>query len=229
MIISRLLSRVGGGSGSVCYEQDESGSFSCVRLCRREAGRASDVQSKGPLVVSVISAMLAISTAVSLGQGRAPASPQQNTDPRVEITRIDNWTVTCNTRINQNNTPQRTCLAEVELIHTAQNGARNSLLFWQLRAAEGGRIATTMRVPTGLTLQAGLSIKAGNRPARKFDFATCEPRYCEARPIIDDAIARELSAVRELEVTVTSSGGQSINFNLPISGIDRAIASIRAR
>jgi invasion protein IalB len=132
---------------------------------------------------------------------------------------------------------KKTCLASLRVV----NQNKRTLMNWQIGFNPEGRLVTAVHVPSALAIRQdnkpvggairvaeGVELKFGNGPVHRLSFATCGPQQCVAEGAIDDAFVKEAVANVGGKANITvHTGGGAIPFDVPIKGIDKAIASIR--
>ncbi len=166
------------------------------------------------------------------------AAPTTTQGPRrTETTEYDSWVVTCSDT-TVSGAPKRSCIAALRVA----NQNRRLMLNWEIGLNPEGRWMTAIHVPSGLTLRQGdktvasppiliadgVELKFGNGVARRLNYVSCGPRQCLAEAAVDDAFVKEAlaNANGKASITVHTAGGVA-PFDLPIKGIDKAIASTR--
>jgi invasion protein IalB len=147
----------------------------------------------------------------------------------------DSWTVTC--RDSVGGALKKTCFATLRV---ASQDRREILLNWDIAVNKDGRFVTGVHAPIGLTLkkdnkiigggiliQNGIDLKFGNNAARRLNYVSCNPQQCFAESPIDEAFVKEATASSTATLTVYAATGEGIPFEVPIKGIDKAIAATR--
>ena len=76
-------------------------------------------------------------------------------------------------------------------------------------------------------VSSGVSVKLGNAAARKINFQSCAAQQCTAVAPMNDAFVKEVSGAEKADVTVTALNGQTLNFGIPVAGLDKALAAIK--
>ncbi len=166
----------------------------------------------------------------------APGAPAANapSSPRhVETTEYDSWVVTCEDTAAGG---AKQCVGSLSV-----RNQNRTLLNWQIGSNPDGRWVTAVHIPPGLAAKHGdktvggpilvangVELKFGNGPARRLSFVSCGPRQCMAEAAIDDGFVKEAvaNAGGKATITVHTAGGD-VPFEVPIKGIDKAIASTR--
>ncbi len=160
----------------------------------------------------------------------APAPAASAAPRRIETTMYDAWAVTCED-VTVNGTAKKSCGSSLRV--TNQNRV---LLNWQIGFNEAGHLVTAVQVPIGLAIKQGdktvggailipngVDLKFGNGAVRHLTYMWCGPRQCSAEAPIDEAFIKDAAANTKATITIHTSGG-AIPFDLPIKGIDKAIA-----
>jgi invasion protein IalB len=148
----------------------------------------------------------------------APAAPQ-----RTETITYDNWMVTCRDTVDGTTKTKKTCSAVLKLIEKD----RNAVVFvWFIGHNAAGALLSVMQVPTGVLIQKGIEVKVDKGEARKLEYNSCTTQNCEATLVMVPAFDKQLIAGQTAVATIYAVDGRGINFNVPLKGIDKAIASI---
>jgi invasion protein IalB len=165
--------------------------------------------------------LAAIATAAAqTATAPAPAAPQ-----RTETINYENWVVTCRDTVDGAAKSKKLCTA---LLRVADKEHKNVVFAWLIGRNAAGVLMSVVEVPTGVLIQKGVELKVGNGKPRLLAYTSCAAQACEASIVTDDAFSKELIAGQTEPVTaiITAVTGQTINFNFPIKGIDKAIGSI---
>ena len=162
----------------------------------------------------------------------APAAP--SAPHHVETTQYDSWVATCEDTTVAG-AAKRTCGASLSV----QDQNRGMLLNWQIGFNQDGRLVNAVHVADGLVVKQGdqtvggpiliadgVELKFGNGPVHRLSYVWCGPKQCMAEAPIDDAFTKEAVASAKATITVHLGGG-TIPFELPIKGIDKALAAVR--
>lgn len=153
---------------------------------------------------------------------KPPASPPA-AQARTEILTYDNWTVTC--RDGADPKDKRVCSAELVISQEANN-QRRPVFVWILGLNKDGAPTNLWRFITGLSIPPGLDLKFADR-LRKVPIATCDSSFCSATLPIDDAFAKEASALVQSEAVIHSADGRVITFTINMKGFAQALTAIR--
>jgi invasion protein IalB len=163
----------------------------------------------------------------------APAANAPSSPRHVETTEYDSWSVTCEDAAAGG---AKQCVGSLRV-----RNQNRMLLDWQIGSNPDGRWVTAVHIPSGLAVKQGdktvggpilvangVELKFGSGPARRLNFVSCGPRQCLAEAAIDDGFTKEAvaNAGGKATITVHTAGGD-IPFEVPIKGIDKAIASTR--
>lgn len=165
-----------------------------------------------------------VAAAASASAQQRPAAQQPVPGSRTEILTYDGWTVTCRERLSP--AAPKTCSAELQIVQSANN-ANTVVLSWTVGPNNEGKLATVLRVPTGVLIQPGIEFKLDGKEARKIAFTACEPNRCEASLIMDDAFIRDASAAQSAEAVVYASDGRGLRFSIVNKGFAAALAAMR--
>jgi invasion protein IalB len=157
-----------------------------------------------------------------LAQAPAAAPPAAPSLPqRTETITYDNWTVTCRDTIG--GTAKKVCSAMLQIVDQKQ---KSVIFAWLIGRNAEGALLTVMQTPTGVLIQKGLELKVDNANVRRLNYSSCATESCEASAVMDDGFNKEMIAGQTATATVYAVNGQGVNFNIPLKGIDKAIASI---
>ncbi len=165
----------------------------------------------------------------------APAPKATSSPRRVETTEYDSWAVTCEDT-TAGGAAKRSCVGSLRVRNQNQ-----MLLNWEIGSNPDGRWVTAVHIPSALAAKQGdktiggpilvadgVDLKFGNGPARRLSFVSCGPRQCVAEATVDEGFVKEAVANANGKATITvHTGGGDVPFEVPIKGIDKAIASTR--
>lgn len=155
---------------------------------------------------------------------KPPAAPNPPAaQARTEILTYDNWTVTC--RDGADPKEKRVCSAELVIAQEANN-QRHPVFVWILGLNKDGAPVNVWRFVTGLSIPPGLELKFADK-SRKVPIATCDSAFCSATLPIDDAFAKEASALVQSEAVIQTSDGRTVTFTVNMKGFAQALAAIR--
>ena len=159
-------------------------------------------------------------------QAQQPAQqpqPAARSPQRTEIVKFDNWTVTC--LEYPEGTPKKTCAAQLQV---QQSGSNQVLLAWTVSLNDSKQFVTLLQTPTGVSIPSGVELQPEKAGKRKLSYESCEPARCTSTFTIDAALLRELSTAPTAQVVIFAANGQSVQFNIPIKGFDKASAHLRS-
>ena len=151
------------------------------------------------------------------------AAPAARSPQRTEIVKFDNWTVTC--LEYPEGTPKKTCAAQLQV---QQSGFNQVLLAWTVSLNDSKQFVTLLQTPTGVSIPSGVELQPEKAGKRKLSYESCEPARCTSTLPIDAALLRELSTAPTAQVVIFAVNGQSVQFNIPIKGFDKASAHLRS-
>jgi invasion protein IalB len=157
----------------------------------------------------------------------APAAQGQTTPPppapqRTEITRFDNWVVTCNDFTE--GPKKRVCSAQ---INVQQQGTNQVIMTWSVFVNDAKQFVTALLTPTGIMIAPGVDLQPEKGAKRKINYESCDNGRCTAAVTMDAAMIREVSAASSAQVSITAINGNTVQFNIPIKGFDKAYAHLR--
>jgi invasion protein IalB len=153
-------------------------------------------------------------------QPQAPTPPQPQ---RTEIVRFDNWTVTCLEYAD--GAAKKSCNAQLQLHQTNNNQV---VLAWTVSINESKQFVTVLQTPTGVAIGPGIELQPEKAGKRKLTYDSCEPNRCTSTLAMDATLLREVTAAPNAQVVIYALNGQSVQFNIPIKGFDKATAHLRA-
>jgi invasion protein IalB len=140
---------------------------------------------------------------------------------RTEITRMDNWTLTCNEF--SEGPKKRSCSAQ---LNVTQQKSNNVLLAWTVGLDNENRPVSVFQVPTGVSIAPGVELRLGRAAVRKIPFVSCEPQRCTASTPVDNNLVRDISAASTADVLIYAPNGAGVKFNFPLKGFDKAYAEL---
>lgn len=143
---------------------------------------------------------------------------------RTEILKFDNWTATCHEFAE--GTRKRTCTAQLQV---QQSGSNQIIFTWIIFINDSKQLVTLLQTPTGVTIAPGVELKLEKAAKRTIPFETCDNGNCTATQVIDNNLARDMSAATTVQVTVVAVNGNQVNFNFPLKGIDKALTHLRGK
>ena len=144
---------------------------------------------------------------------------------RIETTSYDSWIVTCEGSSAAANT--RHCSASFKVIDQKSGSI---LLIWSITEDKSGAFLNEIYTMTGIMVDRGVDIALGTQTiTKKAGFIWCETNQCMAQLTVDEGYVRDLSAARDQQaaLTIVSRDGRSIQFKLPLKGIDRALGAMK--
>jgi len=153
--------------------------------------------------------------AAQAGNAAAPAPPQWT-----KVATYGSWEVRC----QNSNASNKVCAAWLEIVNQ-QN--KQVMMAWIVGPDDKGALQTIFQTPTGVRVAAGLDVKLGNAAARHINYITCLPRQCTAGIVMDDAFVRDTVAAQKADVTLYAPDGKGINFGIPVTGFDKAVAALK--
>ena len=127
-----------------------------------------------------------------------------------------NWQVQCQ---EQN---AKACRAMLQVLKDKQ-----VIMAWVVGTDGKGALQNVLQTPTGVMVSAGIDFKAGSAASRHANFVACGPQACTAAAPMDDAFVKDLSGAQKTDVVLYAPNGQSVDFGIPTSGLDKAIAALK--
>lgn len=155
-------------------------------------------------------------------QAQAPAQPQPPV--RTEIVRFDGWTATCHEFAEA--TRKRTCTVQMQV---QQSGSSQVVFSWIIAINDNKQFVTLLQTPTGVNIAPGVEVTLEKAAKRTVPYETCDTGNCAASIVMDNNMMRDVSAATTVQVTVQAINGRNLNFNLPMKGIDKALAHLRSK
>jgi invasion protein IalB len=195
-----LLSSVVAGAIELSQNAPPSGRSSPTRQPRSKAPEQAHAQAPAPAQP-------------------APAAPLPQ---RTEIVRFDNWLVTCNDFVE--GPRKRVCAAQLQL---QQSGTNQVVLAWTVSINDNKQFVTALQTPTGVAIPPGVDLQPEKGAKRKMPYESCDTGRCTAGTIMDANFVRDITASATMKVFIQSSNGQTIQFDIPIKGFDKASAQLR--
>lgn len=201
------------------------------------------------LVFAVSGSLASINApAATLNQGAQPA-PVQEGQPQgqpakparlldhSETSRYDNWVVTCQEFADA---PKKHVCSAV--LRAESSGGTPLVFVWTLFINDKKQLIGVVQTPTGVMLSPGVEIelahagdlkskdaqKESRGPKHKFAYESCEPGWCAATLGFDTAFIREAMASENATVVIQAVNGNTVRFNFPNKGFDKAYAQLRA-
>ena len=151
-------------------------------------------------------------------------APNQPAAPVIQwqtVATYGSWEARCATP------PGRTTQLCTAVLQVVNNQNKNVLMSWIIGPDEKGGLQTIFQTPTGVMIGNGVDVKMGTAAARKFSFQSCGPQQCTASGPMNDAFVKEVTASERANITLTAANGQELNFGIPVSGFDKALAVIK--
>jgi len=177
--------------------------------------------------IRCVAVCTALGVAASVGAAQAQKPPVASNSPaaqsRTEILTYDNWTVTCRDGVDPKE--KRVCSAELVIAQEANN-QRRPVFVWILGLNKDGAPTNAWRFVTGLSIPPGLELKFADK-SRKVPIATCDAAFCSATLPVDDAFAKEASALVQSEAVLQTADGRTVTFTINMKGFAQALAAIR--
>jgi invasion protein IalB len=159
----------------------------------------------------------------------APAAPAQNPQPqppqpqRTEILRFENWTASCN--YYNEGAKKQECAARLQV---QQSGTNQILLSWIVSANDKKQFVSELQTPTGVAIAPGVEIEFDKKTKHTLTYESCDTGHCTATAVMDNTFIRDLSAAQNAQVAVHAMNGQTLNFDFPVKGFDKAYAQLRS-
>jgi invasion protein IalB len=160
--------------------------------------------------------------AAAPAQPGQPAAPPPPTPQRTEITRFDNWVVTCNDFTE--GPKKRVCSGQ---INVQQQGSNQVILTWTVFTNDAKQFVTALQTPTGILITPGVEVQPEKGTKRKINYESCDNGRCTAAVTMDNNMIREITAAPNAQVSITAMNGSTVQFNIPIKGFDKALVQLR--
>jgi invasion protein IalB len=157
----------------------------------------------------------------------APSTPSEQQTPapkipiRTEISRFDNWIVTCNEF--QDGSTTRKCSALLEVI---QDKTQRPVFSWTIEVNEKKQLISVFQTPTGVAIAPGVQLRIGKSPARTIPFASCETGHCVATTLVDANLLREMTTSPTAQAVIQGLQGNIVEFAIQLKGFDKAYATL---
>ena len=156
-------------------------------------------------------------------QTQAPPPPP--VPQRTEILRFDNWTVTCLFFVE--GPKKHSCSARLQ-VQVQQSGSTQTLMAWTVFPNESNQFVTDLQTPTGVSIAPGVQVEFDKKAKRTLPFESCDTGHCTAVSTMDNAFIHDVSTAQAAEVAIHAQNGQTIQFNIPLKGFDKAYAQLKA-
>jgi invasion protein IalB len=154
-------------------------------------------------------------------QAAQAQAPAQQIPSRTEILNFDNWVVTCNEFADKPKT--RVCSA---LLRIVQQNTNQTVFVWSLTMDSNKQMVSTLQTPTGVYIAPGVELRVGKAPPRKIAFTSCDTGGCVAPLLMDANTLREMVTAPTAEAIIQGTGGNTVQFNVQLKGIDKAYAAL---
>jgi invasion protein IalB len=118
----------------------------------------------------------------------------------------------------------KSCAAVLELI---DNKTKRTVMAWIVGPDGKGALQTVFQVPTGVMVSSGLDLKLGAAAARHIAYLICLPQQCTAAAPMDNAFVKDALAAQKADVVLYSWDGKNLDFGIPVTGLDKAVAALR--
>ena len=154
-------------------------------------------------------------------QATAPTPPP--TAQRTEFVKFDNWTVTC---MDFSEGPKkRTCAAQLLVQKSDTN---QTLLAWTVSINDKKQFVTLLQIPTGVLILPGIELQLNGVSKRTIPYESCEAGRCSAAIVMDASMMRDVTAAAKAKIVIHTVNGQSLQFDIPIKGFDKASAQVKS-
>ena len=156
-------------------------------------------------------------------QAQAPAQPAG--PPPIQWTtvgRFGSWEARCT-----NNPPNGAAKLCTALLQVMDNRTKKVLVAWIVGPDDKGALQTVLQTPTGVMVSAGVEVKLGKAAARKINYQSCGAQQCVAIAPMNDAFVKEVVAADKADLTLTALNGRTLNFGIPVNGLDKALDAIK--
>ena len=155
-----------------------------------------------------------------------PAQPSSAPAPAAapvswtNVATYGSWQVRC----QNGSAPKKLCTAVLEVI---DKQSKNVLMAWIVGPDSKGALQAVFQTPTGVRVGSGIDVKLGAGEARHVNYLSCVTQQCTAAAPMDDAFVKEATGSAKATVTLYAADGKSLDFGIPVNGLDKAIAAIR--
>ncbi len=119
---------------------------------------------------------------------------------------------------------QKMCSAVLEVV---DQKSKQVLLTWVIEHQDEDRMASVIQTPTSVSLQPGVRLQLGEGTPRQINYVNCLPQRCTATALMDKKFIEEAASNQKAMITIFAINGQSIQFGIPINGLDEALSSVR--
>lgn len=198
----------------------------CSRL--RNMGLAQRHFRSGALVAAYALAGLCLAhSGTVLAQSSKPdagGAVQASKPIRTETRTFENWSVTCEEFARQ---PGKSVCSAVLKIVDPKSG--RVLFAWLLaRQVKTGQIIGLFQTPTGVLVEPGITFQFADGKPRKFGYTSCEQGRCSTVVPMGLSIRKEIGRAKAGKITIVSTTGQRIHFQVAPAGFASAYAAVLA-
>jgi invasion protein IalB len=219
LLATAALVLVLAGAGAPCKAGSVAGNP--MTLSPLDAGQRTDPPSEIATHRGARSAQA--NPAPQPAQTQAPPPPP--VPQRTEILRFDNWTVTCLYFVE--GPKKHSCSARLQ-VQVQQSGTTQTLMAWTVYPNESNQFVTDLQTPTGVSIAPGVQVEFDKKAKRTLAFDSCDTGHCTAVSTMDNAFIHDVSTAQAAEIAIHAQNGQTIQFNIPLKGFDKAYAQLKA-
>ena len=160
----------------------------------------------------------------SPGGTAAKAVVKPNRRIRAEMRTYDNWSVTCEEYEKRPGKP--VCTAALKIV---QRNTGRTLFAWLLaKQAKTGQVVGWIQTPTGVLIAPGVTFQFAAKTARKYGYTSCEQGRCSTIIPLGLALRREIARAKSGKISIVSTSGRRINFQINPKGFAKAYAAVLA-
>ncbi len=160
----------------------------------------------------------------SPGGKTAKPAVKPNRRIRAEMRTYDNWSVTCEEYEQRPGKP--VCTAALKIV---QRNTGRTLFAWLLaKQAKTGEVVGWIQTLTGVLIAPGVTFQFAAKTARKFGYTSCQQGRCSTIIRLGLALRREIARAKSGKISIVSTNGRRINFQINPKGFTKAYAAVLA-
>jgi len=151
----------------------------------------------------------------SVAGGASAQSGDEVASRKVSKETIGAWAVQCSEVSGQ----QKQCNLAQTLVDTRR---RQPLASWVIGKNSEGVLTSSITIPAGVDVSAGISIQIGDRQAFQVPFKTCVRAGCVAQFTASSEVVNAMAQYEKATVTMQTLQEKDINLPFSLTGFTRA-------
>ena len=164
--------------------------------------------------------MLCIGLAAGPARLAAQSEADQN-DATIETKQFEDWTLRCQLA---SETHPKSCRIHQRVF--ARDSGQPVLRFMAGQFGPEKVLGAVIFVPIGIRLPPGLGIQVDERPVRVYPFETCDPKWCQARAVLEGELLKDLKAGLIGQVKFQNGNGQVLIIPVSLKGFSAALRAL---